>query len=186
MRKMGVKLSTELVNAEVIHVAGSTIRGQIFLEVGSRTKVYGKKLVLYFKGFEDAEFGTYDKFCGRAPIVCMEFPIAEWNSETHEIQGGQYAFPFEIELPDWLPASIGCAENNNAVLMQIKYMLIAQIEGITHLHYYRRRDVKTLTNSYLRHERYIIVRREQERVPVLNIEKTLKLKVGGFAGMKRT
>jgi len=47
----------------------------------------------------------------------MEFPIAEWRRRDHVISEGQYAFPFEIELPDWLPASMGVAENQNAMLM---------------------------------------------------------------------
>ena len=183
---MGVKLSTELGNSQVLHLAGSTLRGQIFLEIGSKHKVHGKTLMLYLKGFEDAEFGLNDKFCGRAPIVSMEFPIAEWTNTTHEIQPGQYAFPFEIELPDWLPASTGVAENQNAMLMQIKYMLIAQIEGITALHYYKRRNVKPLYNSFIRHERYIIIRREETRDPLLNIQKTLDLKVGGFLGVGKS
>lgn len=80
MRKMGIKLSTELVNSEIVHLAGSTLRGQIFLELGHKVKVHGKTLMLYLKGFEDAEFGIDDKFCGRAPIICLEFPIAEWTN----------------------------------------------------------------------------------------------------------
>ena len=142
MRKMGVKLSTELVNGEISFVAGSTIRGQIFLEVGPKYKFPGRTLMLYLKGFEDAEFGINEKFCARAPIIDMEFPIAEWRTQNYEIQPGQYAFPFEIELPDWLPASIGVAENANAMLMQIKYMLITQIEGWPNLHYFKFRNVK--------------------------------------------
>ena len=70
--------------------------------------------------------------------------------------------------------------------MQIKYMLIAQIEGISNLHYFRRRNVKSLYNSYIRHERYILIRREETRDPLLNIEKTLDIKVGGLLGIGRS
>ena len=49
--------------------------------------------------------------CGRAPIISMHFPIAEWQKKLNIIEPGQYAFPFEIELPDWLPVSAGIAEN---------------------------------------------------------------------------
>ena len=52
------------------------------------------------------------------------------------IEHGQYAFPFEIELPDWLPASTGVVENKDAIMMQIKYMLVVQIEGLKNLQYY--------------------------------------------------
>ena len=47
---------------------------------------------------------------------------------------GQYCFPFEIELPDWLPASLYTAENFHSILMKIKYMLVAQVEGHDKLH----------------------------------------------------
>ena len=47
----------------------------------------GKKLVLYLKGFEDTEFGDMNNAeCGRAPIINMEFPIAEWTTEGFVIQ----------------------------------------------------------------------------------------------------
>ena len=126
MKKLGLRLTSELFNHEVRHKAGSTIRGQIYLEILKKrgVKVHGKKLVLYLKGFEDTEFGEIVKECGRAPIINMDFPIAEWQNEDFVIQPGQYAFPFEIELPDWLPASIGVVENKDAIMMQIKYMLV--------------------------------------------------------------
>ena len=77
---MGVRLTTELCEQEVRHQAGSTLRGQIYLEVVKKrgVKVHGKKLVLYLRGFEDSEFGEIVKECGRAAIINMEFPIAEW------------------------------------------------------------------------------------------------------------
>ena len=58
----------------------------------------------------------------------MKFPIAEWQ-EGHRIETGQYAFPFEIQLPEWLPASIGVTENEHVIMMQVKYMLAVQIEA---------------------------------------------------------
>lgn len=71
--------------------------------------------------------------------------------------------------------------------MQIKYMLVAQIEGISsHLIFQRKKDKRSLPISKLRHERLFIVTREQTRSPLINIEKTLRLKVGGFIGMSKT
>ena len=72
------------------------------------------------------------------------------------------------------------------MLMQIKYMLIAQIEGISNLQYFRRRNVKSLYNSFIRHERYIIIQRPETREPLLNIEKTLDIKVGGIIGIGKS
>ena len=57
-------------------------------------------------------------------IISQEHPIAVWR-DGHLMGEGQYAFPFEIELPDWLPASISIAEPEHSIFMQIKYMLIA-------------------------------------------------------------
>ena len=33
------------------------------------------------------------------------------------MEPGQYAFPFEIELPDWLPTTIALAETEHSILM---------------------------------------------------------------------
>lgn len=117
----------------------------------------------------------------------MHFPIAEWQKNGNFIEPGQYAFPFEIELPDWLPVSAGIAENQHGILMQVKYMLIAQIEGLPQLNILKRPSPKkTLYHSIFRHERPFIVLREQTRQPLTQIEKTLTLKVGGFIGMAAT
>ena len=66
--------------------------------------------MLYLKGYEDVEFGTKTKYCGRAQIISMKFTIAKWTL-GNSIEIGQYAFPFEIDLPDWLPASLGVFGN---------------------------------------------------------------------------
>ena len=66
-------------------------------------------------------------------------------------------------------------------------MLIVQIEGLSALHVLKRRiDKKTLYHSILRHERIFLILREQTRNPLVNIEKNLSLKVGGFLGISKT
>ena len=64
-------------------------------------------------GVEEAEFGVSD--CGRTPIIQIDFLIAKWE-QGHKLEAGQYAFPFEIELPEWLPESFGMIQNQNATI----------------------------------------------------------------------
>ena len=59
------------------HFAGSKISGTIYLEVTS--ELLGKSLMLYFKGYEDVEFGTKTKYCGRAQVISMKYTIAKWT-----------------------------------------------------------------------------------------------------------
>lgn len=127
--------------------------------------------MLYLMGYEEVNFGSRAKQCGRAQIIYEKFPIAKWT-EGNRIQVGQYAFPFEINLPDWLPASLGLVENEKAILMSIKYRLVAQIEGHANHSIINRLqpELQTLNMTYLRHERPFMVTRHCQREPVFNIE----------------
>ena len=126
IESIGCQLFIELDDEKVYQQAGGKLRGQIHMDV--RQDILGKALNLYLKGFEDVAFGMKAKLCGRAPIIVMQFAIAKWTG-NHTIEKGQYSFPFAIDLPDWLPASLGILENEQAIAMHIKYMLVAQIEG---------------------------------------------------------
>ena len=120
-------LFIELDGSEISHTAGAKVKGNIFLEVNSNFDYdLGKKLVLYFKGFEETEFGTKTQECGRVGIINTEMEIAVWKNNA-SIKKGDYVFPFSFQLPDWLPASISVAEPKNSIFMQIRYMLIAQV-----------------------------------------------------------
>ena len=36
--------------------------------------------MLYLKGYEEVDFGTRSKYCGRAQIISMKFTIAKWTT----------------------------------------------------------------------------------------------------------
>ena len=59
-------------------------------------------------------------------------------------------------------------------------MLVAQLEGDKDWLLLKRPEMNI---SYLRHERPFIVVRREVRNPLMNIEKNLECKVGGFLGM---
>ena len=59
--------------------------------------------------------------------------IAEWQ-DGHAMEEGQYSFPFEFDLPEWLPSSVTTADPDGNIFMQVKYMLIAQIEGLEYVY----------------------------------------------------
>ena len=99
------------------------------------------------------------------------------------IEVGQYAFPFEIELPDWLPATSALADNEHSVLMQVKYQLIAQVEGeVNHLYM----QPLSMGISKFRFERAINIHRREARVPLYGLRNSLKVDVGGFIGLAST
>ena len=102
MKSYGVKLFLEIDNSQVVFEAGKKLTGHIMLEV-EENLLKGNLLVLQLKGFEETEFGT--DTCGRALIIDMPLLIAKWT-KGNVIEAGQYCFPFEIDLPDWLPASL--------------------------------------------------------------------------------
>ena len=79
---------------------------------------------------------------------------------------GQYVFPFEIELPPWLPASLYMADSENNAIMKIKYMLVTQVEGNETLS-----PPQPYMNSFsrFRHERVFMVSNESERQPNVGI-----------------
>ena len=58
----------------------------------------------------------------------MSIEIAKWN-QIDGIKVGHYCFPFEIEMPDWLPASLIIAESKFSLIQKVQYMLVIQLEG---------------------------------------------------------
>ena len=67
---------------------------------------------------------------GRAKIIQLTFPIAEWTIEQPSPSEGTFQIPFRIDLPEWLPASMALAENIGNIMMLCKYRLIAQLEPL--------------------------------------------------------
>ena len=162
MSQFDLTLFVEIVNGDVSFKAGSSVKGHIYFELGEGRDgqddlPFGRRLNLYLKGFEETEFGSATQHCGRGQIISEVFPIAEWRDDK-KIKVGKYAFPFEIVLPEWLPASLCVAEPDYSIYMAIKYMLVAQIEDDTaELIYVARNSLLNL--SLIRHERSLIVTR---------------------------
>ena len=48
----------------------------------------------------------------------MSIEIAKWN-QIDGIKVGHYCFPFEIEMPDWLPASLIIAESKFSLIQKV-------------------------------------------------------------------
>ena len=67
--------------------------------------------------------------------------------------------------------------------MQIKYQLVAQVEGAEDM--YVLRNPKRAISKF-RYERPIIITQREMRQPMINIQKTLKVAVGGFVGLAKT
>ena len=87
-----------------------------------------QNVTIQLLGLEESHFGKEE--AGRAEIINLTFAI-EANQVNNQLQPGQfiqYAFPFSLEMPDWLPDSMILAEPVGKTMLSVKHRLTAQIE----------------------------------------------------------
>ena len=71
-------------------------------------------------------YRTYRTFHhGFFPVINAEFPIFEFPDGPP--RPGQYSFPFSIQLPDWLPASMLLAVEKETARIGVEYALVAEL-----------------------------------------------------------
>ena len=73
-------------------------------------------------------------------------------------QYGLYQFPFQVMLPNWLPDSMMCGEPHASILMQVKYRLTAQLEGMVDEDWVA--GLPMLGMSRMRHELPLFINRD--------------------------
>jgi hypothetical protein len=54
----------------------------------------------------------------------MTLPIAEWT-ETRSPAPGMYSYPFTLQIPAWLPASMFLAQPFEECMLKIRYFMTA-------------------------------------------------------------
>jgi len=93
---------------------------------------------------------------------------------------GQYCFPFELDVPEWLPASTMCYEKKNSTTLVVRYAVVAQLTPVYAKDYI---EDPTQGISNFRSERVLIVYNDLMRSrPNQNYNLTFKMtqKVGGM------
>ena len=64
---------------------------------------------------------VYRNHLGFFPIIDANFPLLGKGS----LDTGQYSFPFSIQLPDWLPASMSIGRQHERARLNVEYKLVA-------------------------------------------------------------
>ncbi len=111
--------------------AGTTLEGVILYQVPYAGELGNNEnpclaLTIELLGMEESNFSS--DLGGRAKIIQLTFPIAEWTTSQQGPREGVSRIPFSIDLPEWLPASMALAEDIGNIVMLCKYRLIAQLE----------------------------------------------------------
>ena len=93
---------------------------------------------------------------------------------------GQYVFPFEITLPNWLPPSTMLSNEANRCNMQIRYEARAQVSPLSGSDEWAN---ETEGVSKLRGSKSFFLCSEHNQVfPTVNLRQELKLEIGGVWG----
>ena len=115
-----IGIQTEKIN----YVAGSTVKGRVYLNVNDRNGVKAsslnirclgeEKVVIHYKqeryeyrGNERIQAGYTDHFDRKSSTIFhIDVSIASFNGGR--IYSGQYEYPFQFVLPETLPSSMQC------------------------------------------------------------------------------
>ena len=92
---------------------------------------------------------------------------------------GQYTFPFEVMLPDWLPASMLITNVSDRMRSQVRYEVRAQWIPTENDGW---ADEAKIT-SKLRCKRSCFFSRAPQEFPVVDFQKELKMEIGGVFGL---
>jgi hypothetical protein len=97
-------------------------------------KFEAKSIHLSLFGCEESSFiltneqGVQTRFSAQYEIIKLSFHVKDTNDEVQP--AGQYWYPFELVIPDWLPTStIFCSEKDHTQF-QIRYELQAHFEPV--------------------------------------------------------
>ena len=95
---------------------------------------------------------------------------------------GQFTYPFVLQIPDWVPASMKLHASHEDAKFSINYELRAQFIPVDKKDW---ADAKKGI-SLFRGATAIHINRPTVQVPVKNISTSLDRKVGGFLGIRAT
>lgn len=141
--------------------AGSTVQGKVMLSVGEVFEA--ENITLTFRGIQrtsgipDAAQGKVDAAVQKqnSPICEYKYVLASFGEKEAQLKG-DYEFPFEFTLPDWLPSSAFLKEGNNEAC--VSYLMVSQVTPVSAS---QLAEVQTKL-SMLRTERGVYIRNKNE------------------------
>ena len=107
----GGQIYIQLANNQISFVAGQVIQGIVHVNLmtsfdgtGVTIGLFGNENVYFRKRHKRGKSHYYRDHFGDHEIIDLIFPIQ--NFIDGALPPGQYSFPFALQIPDWLPASM--------------------------------------------------------------------------------
>ena len=98
----------------------------------------------------------------------MVFPLMECVDGPP--RPGHMSFPFSIQLPGWLPASMVLAgSNNERATLSVEYFVNVMFEHVNPVHSFKK-------------TRYFMLQNQRIQTPTYNLSESLQANVGGCCG----
>jgi len=123
---------------EGFYLAGSTITGSVNVQLKEDVSPEDMNLQVQFKGKEkshvryndnDGDGGTtHRNEYAERNIIEIDLPLGSATGGTNEaMSAGSYSYPFQFQLPDYLPTSMSATDDGGEC--RIKYKIKAEIKG---------------------------------------------------------
>jgi len=108
-------------------LTGQKLRGHIHVNQWEIFQAYD--LTLTLEGHEHVNFTEKNKkYEQRHLIINNTYPIVVFPEYQSRV--GHYTFPFELEVPNWLPVSAKLREHHEDAQVSARYSLIAQLTPV--------------------------------------------------------
>lgn len=169
------------------YFVGRKIKGTVLANFSKPFKTKSLQLTLY--GCEKVEI-SYIKEAKqtnyRAKQIILEAPYELEKIPNELMPEGQYAWPFEITLPAWLPPSTVISANLKNTFLQVRYEIRAQFVPVEQGDWARYQNEMDAVST-LRCQRMFFVNFEKRvDFPVFNERRELNVQVGGIKGFMST
>ena len=87
--------------------------------------LYGCEETYFRKRHKRGKSHYYKDHRGSQEIITQIFPIQDFPDGPPPL--GQFTYPFALQIPDWVPASMMMAGEYEQALLSIKYSIRAQM-----------------------------------------------------------
>ena len=145
-----------------------------------RTFVQKKHTHTYYNGSSMQVVVTYSEHAGKEEVCNLVWSISKCPNDC--APAGQYTFPFQITLPEWLPGSFLLNVKKESALAQIKYFLVADFVPINDTDWAN--DDKMIS-SYSSSIPIQIVK-PLMTIPECNLKQSMRREIGGFLGIGKS
>ena len=169
------------------YFVGRKVKGTVLANFAKPFKTRALQLTLY--GCEKVEI-SYIKEAKQTNYRCKQIIIdAPFELEkipTELVEEGQYAWPFEITLPAWLPPSTVISANLKSTFLHVRYEVRAQFVPVEQDDWARYQNENEAV-SKLRCSRMLFVNFDKTQdFPEFNDRRELNVSVGGIKGFMST